>query len=75
MKPIEPVYRLFGAKVETIRNTLGWTQQELANKTGLTRGSIANIETGRQRVLLNEVAVFAQAFMTTPKQILRGIWF
>lgn len=74
MKPIEPVYRSFGAKVESLRNTLGWNQMDLAKKVGLSRGSIANIETGRQRILLSDVEKFATAFNVEPKLLMRGIW-
>ena len=70
----EAVYRLFGAKVEQTRTVLGWSQADLAKKVGLTRGSIANIETGRQRVLLHDVESFAMAFNMEPKALLRGIW-
>lgn len=73
-KPIELVYRQFGMKVEQIRSALGWTQDDLAKKTGLSRGSIANLETGKQRILLADVERFASAFNTSPKQLLRGIW-
>lgn len=73
-KPIETCYRMFGAKVEQLRTALGWTQAELAEKVGLARTSIVNIERGRQRVLLGDVEVFAKAFNTTPKQLMRGIW-
>lgn len=73
-KPIEPVYRMFGMKVEQLRTMLGITQGDFAKKVGLTRGSIANIETGRQRVLLADVEKFANAFGTTPKALMRGIW-
>lgn len=72
--PIEPVYRSLGAKIEQLRTTLGWTQDELAKKTRLTRGSIANIETGRQRILLHDVETFSMAFNVSPKILLRGIW-
>jgi len=72
---IEPCHRLFGAKVEQLRVALGWTQQDLAKKVGLSRGSIANIETGRQRLLLHDVDKFAKAFGAEPKALLRGIWF
>ncbi len=74
MKPIESCYRLFGAKIEHIRETLGWTQEELAKKVGLQRTSINNIEHGRQRILMHDIEKFATAFQTTPKQLLRGIW-
>lgn len=74
MKSIEPVYRLFGAKLEQLRTILGWNQQDLANKVMMSRVSIANIETGRQRILLADVEKFATAFNTSPKQLMRGIW-
>jgi transcriptional regulator with XRE-family HTH domain len=73
-KPIEAVHRQVGAKVEALRTTLGWTQQELADKVGLSRGSIANIELGRQRLILNDIETFAAAFNIKPAVIMRGIW-
>lgn len=73
-KPIEPCYRLLGAKVEQLRTMLGWTQEELGKKIGLTRTSITNLEAGRQRVLLHDIERIATAFQTTPKALLRGIW-
>lgn len=73
-KPIEPVYRMAGAKIEQFRKLLGLTQEDLAQKVNFSRGSIANIETGKQRLLLHDVEVFAAAFGTSPKNLLRGIW-
>jgi DNA-binding XRE family transcriptional regulator len=74
LKPIEPCYRLFGARIEHIRCTFGMTQADLASKTGLSRPSIVNIEAGKQRVLLGDVERFATAFGLTPKHLLRGMW-
>jgi transcriptional regulator with XRE-family HTH domain len=74
VKPIEPIYILFGARVVQIRDALGLTQDELRQRIGLSRGSIANIETGRQRILLADVERFARALGTTPKNLMRGIW-
>jgi transcriptional regulator with XRE-family HTH domain len=71
---IEPCYRQLGAQVEKFRTMLGWTQEELAKKLGFSRGSIANIELGRQRVMLHDVERLAASFQTTPKQLMRGIW-
>lgn len=71
---LEPVYRQIGAKIQSIRETLGWTQHDLAKKVRLTRASIANIEAGNQRLLLHNVSDFAQAFGVEPKVLLRGIW-
>lgn len=73
-KPIEAVYRQFGARIEHLRTTLGMTQLEFSKKVGLVRTSIVNIEAGRQRVLLADVEKFAQAFGISPKALMRGIW-
>ncbi len=73
-KSIEPVYRLFGARIEQIRVLLGLTQLDLARKLNISRGSLANIETGRQRILLAHVEKFAAAVGSTPKALMRGIW-
>ncbi len=70
----ELVYRQLGGKIEQVRSALGWTQDELAKKIGLTRASIANIEAGRQRILLHDLEKFSVAFGMAPKALLRGIW-
>ena len=75
MKPaLQPIYVLFGARVQQVREALGMTQDDLRKKVGLTRTSIANIEAGRQRILLHDVDRFAKAFSITPKNLLKGIW-
>ena len=72
---IENVHASVGAKIKLIREALGWTQGDLAEKVGLARTSITNIELGNQRMLLDDVERFAAAFQSTPKQLLKGIWF
>jgi len=37
------------------------TQAQIAERVGLTRASIANIETGRQKVLLHHIYLLADA--------------
>lgn len=73
-KEVEPVYRAFGARIEMLRRTLGMNQMELAKKVRMSRGSIANIETGRQRILLADVDKFAESFGISPRQLLKGIY-
>lgn len=73
-EPIEACHRACGAKIEQIRKTLGLTQDDLAKRVGMARASIANIETGRQRLLLDTVETFATALGTSPKNLMRGIW-
>lgn len=74
-EPIEACHIALGARVRMIRETLGISQDDLAKRVGLKRASVANIEVGRQRFLLDCVERFARALGTTPKHLLRGIWW
>ena len=71
---VELIYRQIGVRVEQLRTTLGWTQEELAKKLGYGRVSITNIEIGRQRIPLHQLLEICKVFGTTPKHFLRGIW-
>ena len=55
----EAVYPAFGRRLRELREKKRVPQQELATFSGLTRSSIANIESGKQRVLLHQVLQFA----------------
>ena len=55
------LYTSLGKAIATKRNELGLTQAFVAKKIGLTRASLANIETGRQKVLLHHVYRLASA--------------
>jgi transcriptional regulator with XRE-family HTH domain len=50
----EQIYKAFGAQVRKRREVLGLTQLQLSTRIGLTRESVANIEAGRQSVLLHQ---------------------
>jgi len=51
----------FGRIVAARRRKLDLTQAELAAKVGMSRASVANIESGRQNVLLHHVYSLASA--------------
>lgn len=57
----EAVYKAFGSVISTRRKALGLTQAKLASKVKMSRASIANIESGRQNVLLHHVYALAAA--------------
>ena len=62
----ERPYVLFGKAIRDARYALEWNQQDLADKMKLSRGSIANIETGRQRILLTDLFDFARVLRVKP---------
>lgn len=51
----QAVYATLGQAVMVRRKHLGLTQAQVAKKIGVSRESVANIEAGRQRVLLHHV--------------------
>lgn len=74
-KPIEACHISVGVRIRMIRETLGLSQGDLAKRVGLQRVSVTNIEVGRQRLLLDGIERFATALGTTPKHLLKGIWW
>lgn len=57
----EELYRTLGENIAARRRALGKTQAEIATALGLSRASLANIERGRQKVLLHQVYRLATA--------------
>ena len=56
--------------MRTRREDLRLTQADLAAKIGLSRASIANIEGGRQAVLLHQFLALAEALTIPPMDLI-----
>jgi len=63
-------YRTFGIKLRQARQAAGLTQEVLAERVGLSRPSIANIERGNQQVPLHMLASFASVLGKKPCDLL-----
>ena len=59
--PIEFPYPQIGSLVRTRRKKLEKSQLEIATQLGISRASLANIETGRQRLLVHHLYGLAKA--------------
>lgn len=57
----DAIYKAFGRALATRRKELSLTQASLAMRVNMSRASIANIERGRQNVLLHHVYHLAEA--------------
>lgn len=72
---IEAIYRAIGARVCMIRETLDVTQAVVAKRAGVSRPALVNMEVGRQRISLHKLEALAEALGTTPKGLMKGIWW
>jgi transcriptional regulator with XRE-family HTH domain len=55
------IYRLIGSRIAGRRKDLRLKQAEVAAQIGLTRASLANIEKGRQKIMLHQIYRVAEA--------------
>ena len=60
---VESFYLVLGTRVRAIRQQKGLTQEQLGSRLTptMTRASVANIETGKQRVLAHTLVQLASA--------------
>jgi transcriptional regulator with XRE-family HTH domain len=70
---LDALYAEFGSKVRQKRLEAGLRQSEVAERVGLTRASISNLEAGRQRPLLHQVYELARTLHTDLHDLLPTI--
>lgn len=68
----DEIYATLGRSVRTRREQLRLTQADLSAKVGLSRASIANIEGGRQAVLLHQFLALAAALTIPPMDLIQS---
>src|SRR6266702_2871930 len=69
---IEDFYAHMGEKVRSARVATGISQDVLAQRVGLTRSSIANLEAGRQRIALHLFVAICRALDKDVCELLPG---
>jgi transcriptional regulator with XRE-family HTH domain len=67
---VQAVYREIGANIREIREKKPLKQQDLADIVALTRTSITNIESGRQKVLVHTLLNVARALEVPVQRLL-----
>lgn len=67
---LEPLYRNIGSVIRTKRRQRDWSQERLAQKLMISRGTLANIEAGRQRILVHQLYAIAAALELKPLELL-----
>ena len=67
---LEPIYKIIGGIIRQRRRRLELPQAKLAVRLGISRATLANIETGRQRILIHHLYAFAEALDMKPNELL-----
>lgn len=67
---VDDLYAQFGREIRAARSKAGLTQQEIAERVGLTRTSVTNIERGIQHISLRQLYLLAAAVGLHPAQLL-----
>jgi transcriptional regulator with XRE-family HTH domain len=70
---VEPAQRL-GRNVRAARLAHGWTQEELAHRTGLAPVQVSRIERGVREVRLTTLLRLVSALELRPDALLDGLW-
>lgn len=66
----DDIYPLIGGVIKSRRKRLSLTQNKLAAALHISRASLANIEAGRQKILLHHLYAFAGALQLSVKDLL-----
>ena len=65
-----PIYVHIGSIIRSRRKALRLTQEMLASRLSISRGGLANIETGRQNILVHQLYDFASQLNLEPSDFL-----
>lgn len=63
----------FGATLRKARLAHGWTQEDLAEKTGLAIVQVSRIERGKREVRLTTFTRLVRALGVPPAELLKGV--
>lgn len=69
---VSPDRNRFGGKVRELRLAKGWTQEELAERTGLHPTYIGGVERGERNLGLDNLLKIARALGEHPTALLSG---
>jgi transcriptional regulator with XRE-family HTH domain len=71
---VENAVDRFGSNVRALRAEKGWTQEELADRSGLTAVQISRVERGVREVRLTTLVRLVKALETTPARLFNGLF-
>src|SRR3954469_11380232 len=66
------VHDNLGTRIADLRAKLGWTQQELADRAGISRVALSHLEAGMSQPGARPVALLAGIFKLEPGELVDG---
>ena len=66
----EDVLQAFGQHLATLRQERGWSQDMLAQRSGLSRSYVGGVERGQRNLALLNICRLAEALGITPAQLM-----
>ena len=63
----------FGKRVRQLRTAKGWSQEQLAEKSGLHTNYVGGIERGERNLSLLNIGRLAKAFGISASEFLKGV--
>ena len=71
MKNEQELKNVFGENIKNRRKRMGLTQEQLAEKAGVSKNTISDIETGEKFVYADTLVLLAQALETEVYELLK----
>jgi transcriptional regulator with XRE-family HTH domain len=65
-----PLHAEIGRRIKARRKALGWTQRDLAEKTGIAPNFISEIENGHRGMQVRTLVTFARALMVRTDRLI-----
>jgi transcriptional regulator with XRE-family HTH domain len=67
------VRQRFGTRLKELRTAQNWTQEDLADKAGIGRVFISQMENGHKDVCLGVLETLADSFKVTVSELMRDV--
>jgi transcriptional regulator with XRE-family HTH domain len=65
------ICKRIGIRIRELRTAQGWTQFEMAERTGIDRSYLAEVETGKIEICIRNLDLIAQSFGIELHQLVR----
>lgn len=72
-EPLSAATVIFGERVRTLRHERGWSQEKLAEASGLHWTYVGQVERGRRNVTLHNIIKLAEGLEVDPGELVREL--